>query len=217
MAIPAEPTVEVIPSTEKDIDKMVDWLYNVMEKGDPVVEPIFVHPELAFKDIPTTREMFTDPPHETYKAVVVSGGEDGGDRMAGFVTAWLATADWVEEEAAVAAKKGDSPPWHRADPKMLSQFLGQMADSRREILSGKPHLFIQFLCVDTPYQHKGIGKKLMEYVLRIAREANVPAYLDSTHAGRRLYSQLGFEVMKTLKLETAAGRIIEFPSMMKRA
>ena len=55
----------------------------------------------------------------------------------------------------------------------------------------------------------------MERVLQIAGEENVPVYLDSTHAGRRFYRRVGFEVAKTLKLKTADGRVIEFPSMIK--
>jgi len=105
---PGKPTIKVVPSTEGDIEQLVDWLYNVLERNDPVMEPIFTHHELAFKDVPTTCEIFTDPSYMTFKAVVVGGGEEGGDRMIGFITAWLATANWVEEEAAAIAKKGDS-------------------------------------------------------------------------------------------------------------
>lgn len=56
----------------------------------------------------------------------------------------------------------------------------------------------------------------MEHILHIGGEANVPTYLDATHAGVQLYHRIGFEVAKVLKLETADGRILEFPSMIKR-
>jgi len=102
---PGKPTIKVVPSTEGDIEQLVNWLYNVMEGNDPVMEPIFTHPELAFKDVPTTREIFTDPSHMTFKAVVVGGGGEGSDRMIGFITTWLATANWVEEEAVATPRK----------------------------------------------------------------------------------------------------------------
>ena len=56
---------------------------------------------------------------------------------------------------------------------------------------------------------------MMEHLLQIAREANVPTYLDATSAGSQLYKRIGFEVVKISKLETADGRILEFPSMVK--
>jgi len=118
---------------------------------------------------------------------------------------------------------------------MLSQFLGRTADSRREALGGKAHLcelvpstfcpdrshgrpistVVQLVCVDRPYQRLGVGRKMMEHLLQIARDANVPTYLDATYAGSQLYKRIGFEVVKILKLETADGRILEFPSMIK--
>ena len=104
---PSKLAIEVVPSTEEDIEQLLDWLFNVVERGDPVMDATFAHPELAFKDAPKTRGLFTDPSHMTFKAVVVGGGEDGGDRMIGFVTAWLATDNWVDEEAAATAKKAD--------------------------------------------------------------------------------------------------------------
>ena len=55
----------------------------------------------------------------------------------------------------------------------------------------------------------------MDHTLQIASEANIPTYLDSTHAGSHLYTRIGFEVVKVLKLEMADGRILEFPSMIK--
>ena len=54
----------------------------------------------------------------------------------------------------------------------------------------------------------------MEHLFQIAREANVPTYLDSTYVGSQLYRQIGFEVVKISKLVTADGRILEFPSMI---
>ena len=105
---PTKLTIEVVPSTEEDIEQLLYWTYNVLERGDPVMDTVFTHPELAFKDATATRKVLTDPPHVTFKAVIVGGGEEGGDRAIGFVTAWLATDSWIEEEATARAKKTDS-------------------------------------------------------------------------------------------------------------
>ena len=105
---PSKPTIRVVPSTEEDIEQLSDWTHNVLERDDPIMDAVFAHPELAFKDDAVTRELFTTPPRMTFIAVVVGGGEEGGDRKIGFVTAWLATDNWIEEEAKAAAHNTDS-------------------------------------------------------------------------------------------------------------
>jgi len=105
---PSKLTITVVPSTEEDAEQLSDWIHNVLERDDPVMEAVFAHPELAFKDGAVTRELFTAPSHMTFIAVVAGGGEGGGDCKAGFVTAWLATDNWIEEEAKAAAHNTDS-------------------------------------------------------------------------------------------------------------
>ena len=106
---PSKPAIEIALSTEGDLERLLDLTHNVLERGDPVMDAVFAHPELAFKDAAVTREMFTAPSHMTFKAVVVGGGKEGGDHTIGFVTAWLATDNWIEEEAAARAEVTD--PW----------------------------------------------------------------------------------------------------------
>jgi len=105
---PSKPTIRVVPSTEEDIEQLSYWTHNVLERGDSVMDAVFAHPELAFKDGEVTRELFTAPSRMTFIAVVVGGGEGGGDCKVGFVTAWLAADNWVEEEAKEAAHNTDS-------------------------------------------------------------------------------------------------------------
>ena len=68
--IPTKLTIEVhvVPWAEEDIEQLLYWTYNVLERGDPVMDAIFTHPELAFKDAIGTRKVITDPKHVTFKA-----------------------------------------------------------------------------------------------------------------------------------------------------
>ena len=104
---PSKPTIEIALSVEGDLERLLDLTHNVLERDDPVMDAVFAHPELAFKDAAATRRMFTAPSHMTFKAVAAGGGGEGGDHMIGFVTAWLATDNWIEEEAAARAKVAD--------------------------------------------------------------------------------------------------------------
>jgi len=48
------------------------------------------------------------------------------------------------------------------------------------------------IAVAPEFQRKGVGMKLLEWGLKLAREDKVPVTLASTDAGRRLYDKAGF-------------------------
>jgi GNAT superfamily N-acetyltransferase len=61
----------------------------------------------------------------------------------------------------------------------------------------------------------GVGSRLMEHVLRLAKDAKIPTYLEATHLGSLLYAHLGFGIVEMLKLRVADDHILEYPAMIK--
>jgi len=61
----------------------------------------------------------------------------------------------------------------------------------------------------------GAGTALMQYVMQLARDANVPVYLESTQQGIFLYDRLEFEVVGRLDLDLPDGSISSLQVMMK--
>lgn len=57
------------------------------------------------------------------------------------------------------------------------------------------------LGVDPNYQRRGIGAKLVEQGLSMAREGGLPMVLEATVAGKGLYVKLGFKQIRKLEIE----------------
>ena len=57
-------------------------------------------------------------------------------------------------------------------------------------------------CVDPPYRNRGIGKKLLQKVLNLAKEGLCKVFLEvaeRNYAARNLYEALGFEKISVRK------------------
>ena len=61
----------------------------------------------------------------------------------------------------------------------------------------------------------GAGTALMQFVMQLARDANIPIYLEATHQGFFLYDWLGFEVVERLYLDLPDGDTVSLPIMTK--
>ena len=60
----------------------------------------------------------------------------------------------------------------------------------------EPHLYLGMIGVSPTFQGEGIGRKLLEPVLKKADRTNMPCYLETTTTGAvRFYERLGFEVV----------------------
>ena len=80
----AKAAIYIAPAVEEDYNQLVERNHDVLEKNDPLLEAILVHPECAAHDITKTRKRFTDPTNMTLKAVVRGGGS-GCDKVVGYV------------------------------------------------------------------------------------------------------------------------------------
>ena len=81
----------------------------------------------------------------------------------------------------------------------------------RKHLTG-PHFFsdldswyLHFLAVSTKHHRLGIGGRLMDWGMSKALEANLPAVLYASPAGRGLYSKKGFKTIGLLNFPPGNG------------
>lgn len=58
---------------------------------------------------------------------------------------------------------------------------------------------VDMLVVDDRYHRRGVGKLLMQWVLRQAQNEDVPVGLRSSNVGRKLYESLGFESLGEIR------------------
>lgn len=64
---------------------------------------------------------------------------------------------------------------------------------------------VQGLVVSSGFQRRGLGRMLMEEVLRRAREEGVVVGLEASADGEKLYRRLGFELRGRFEMEVGEG------------
>ncbi|KAM3075790.1 hypothetical protein ACMFMG_007917 [Clarireedia jacksonii] len=116
-------------------------------------------------------------------------------------------AEWIyfTEEGGMPKKPRNFPEnWGpNAKSELCNLFFGSLNDARMEAMGGKRCLVLQILVVHPFHQGKGIGTLLLQEGLRQADELGVPVWLEASEKGRPLYRKLGFNDVKTIKIDLA--------------
>ncbi|KAF3346599.1 hypothetical protein VD0002_g7683 [Verticillium dahliae] len=84
-----------------------------------------------------------------------------------------------------------------------TEMLGAIDGLRKANSSGKPCVYLSVLVVHPDYQGRGVGKLLMEWGLDRAAGLGVSVFLESSPAGRKLYTGLGFREVGVAKVPFA--------------
>lgn len=79
-------------------------------------------------------------------------------------------------------------------------YMKPMIDARVNLLKGRKHAFLMFLCVDEAFRGKGAGKALVKWGMEQCDKIGVPGYLEASDDGKRLYENLGWVVVGEEKL-----------------
>ncbi|KAI0396637.1 acyl-CoA N-acyltransferase [Xylariaceae sp. FL0594] len=74
---------------------------------------------------------------------------------------------------------------------------GGMAQLRREYYGDQKHVHLMLLQVDPKHQRRGAGKMIVTHVIEKAKEAGLPAFLESSMEGHPLYLSCGFRDIGT--------------------
>lgn len=77
-------------------------------------------------------------------------------------------------------------------------FMQGIWKSRREVIGGQPHVILESLICHPDHHRRGAGRKLVQWGLDKADELGVPAYLEGSSAGVRLYKSVGYEPQRDL-------------------
>ena len=82
------------------------------------------------------------------------------------------------------------------DKKALKHFMNNSEYNFYKQLAQPGYLHLASIAVPPNHQHKGVGKALMQWGMKVAAEEQVPVTLESSKIGRRMYSSLGFVVIE---------------------
>ncbi|KAF9874728.1 GNAT family [Colletotrichum karsti] len=157
----------------------------------------------AFEESPSFKILFPGPQADDYLGIRASGlekelREDPTVRMLKVVD-----TDLEGDEAIIAWSKFNSYPDGLPVPKprVLSQgmnteactmlFVG-MDKMRERLMAGKPCVYLHILVTDPKHQRRGAGLQLMTPLMQEAVRLGVPAFLESSNPGHRLYQKAGF-------------------------
>ncbi|CAI6341520.1 unnamed protein product [Periconia digitata] len=72
----------------------------------------------------------------------------------------------------------------------LQEYLSRM---RMKYMGTKPFVFLHLLVVHPEHQRRGAGAMLLQWGVDKADELKLPAFLESSDAGKALYTKFGFE------------------------
>lgn len=93
-------------------------------------------------------------------------------------------------------KKGEIG-WLQGEERQRAEALiGPLWGAREKLWSNERYLYCHVIAVHPDAQRKGVGQLLVEYGKKVALQANLPIYVESSKAAIRLYEKSGFRWLK---------------------
>lgn len=101
-------------------------------------------------------------------------------------------------------KKGDVAWLEGKERERAEALVGPLWNVREKLWDKERYIYCHVTAVRPEYQRKGVGKLLTEYGIRVAEQAELPIYVESSKEGLGLYEKLGFRRL-TEKIVHKAG------------
>ncbi|KAI9837919.1 MAG: hypothetical protein M1837_002658 [Sclerophora amabilis] len=109
-------------------------------------------------------------------------------------------AKWVKRDGENDRKGGGVPGpaeqkvWPAgANAALLEEFYGSMDSKSAELMGNTPHYLLSTLATHPKYQGRGAASTLLDWGTKQADADGIPAYLEASPDGLRLYRSRGFE------------------------
>ncbi|KIW04009.1 uncharacterized protein PV09_04835 [Verruconis gallopava] len=78
------------------------------------------------------------------------------------------------------------------------EFMEGIWKSRREVMGGQPHVMLDSLICDPDHHRRGAGRMLVQWGIEKSVEMGIPAYLEGSSAGKRLYLSVGYQPVREI-------------------
>ncbi|KAF1923156.1 acyl-CoA N-acyltransferase [Didymella exigua CBS 183.55] len=183
----------VLPALPADITAVYD-VYFAAFKNDAITKALFpsataeemTDPESEFRKAHTahTREYWqSNLTQHTLKCVNSEGKIVGMALWDVYIT----PSDWTKGEIGWLQGK---------ERERAEALIGPLWGAREKLWSKERYLYCHVIAVRPDAQRKGVGELLVEYGKKIALQANLPIYVESSQAAIRLYEKSGFRWLK---------------------
>lgn len=84
---------------------------------------------------------------------------------------------------------------------VVNAFRDAQAACKREILGGRPFVYLSTLATAPKHERRGAGALHLQWGIAKAAELGIPMYLESTTGGKALYERFGFKGVRTLSAD----------------
>ncbi|KAI9819828.1 MAG: hypothetical protein M1827_006397 [Pycnora praestabilis] len=178
--------IEISPVVDTDLITLIHIQYHAYAAGSPIssvlnpkgLTPITVEASRTFMK----GELDNNPSTYIMKATNTENGEILGWAL------WnrLMTKEEMTKETPIPVSPDNNKE------AMIAMFTA-CGKKKDEIMGHEPHHVLWNLTIDPKSQGKGAGKALLAWGLQEADKAQLPVYLEASHAGEPLYKQFGFE------------------------
>ncbi|KAL0930508.1 acetyltransferase [Colletotrichum truncatum] len=88
-----------------------------------------------------------------------------------------------------------------SNPEACTMLFVGMDNMRERLMVGKPSVYLHVLVTDPKHQRRGAGLQLLTPIMQEAVRLGVPAYLESSLYGHRLYQKAGFKDLEEQRLD----------------
>ncbi|KAH7087866.1 acyl-CoA N-acyltransferase [Paraphoma chrysanthemicola] len=168
---------------------------------------------LAFADLPLNPVLFPGPfpPDSREQRIAHFAETRKEDLSTTYMQAYdedtkqlVSFAKWhvyATPENAAAAERPARSLGQGVNREACEEFFGGLARKKRELVGGKPHLFLHMLHTDPAFQRRGAGKLLLDWGTKKADELGLPIYLESSQQGVALYKRHGFEEIEVFDFD----------------
>ncbi|KAF4972107.1 hypothetical protein FSARC_1247 [Fusarium sarcochroum] len=183
--------LKVLPANEADASRAVD-IENIAYGPNPIGSVLFPNPRPSG---PNTRvadliDLFQKNPACRWAKVVDT--DIGEDEMVAFTMWYMWDTPPTEEQHSFSSYRGPS-----CNVEACELLFGGINKMRVSYMNGKPYAFLKLLHTDPKHQRRGAASLLLEWGLKEADRLGIPACLESSSQGRKLYEKFGFDEAAT--------------------
>lgn len=91
----------------------------------------------------------------------------------------------------------------------IREYFRPSIETRADVMGTRPYGLLVWLCVDLSFRRRGVASRLVRWGMDQCSRLAIPAYLEASQEGKRLYESLGWQVLRHPRV-----RDIGYPIMM---
>ncbi|KAF1356348.1 acyl-CoA N-acyltransferase [Delphinella strobiligena] len=197
--------IELSPLQESEIDEYSRLCFTIFRESDSSLSKCF-YPNNYISSVsahlnPKIRKTLVDPNAHLFLL------RDGETKQVIGAAHWEVRqeekplASIIQDDERARREREAAAPVEGVNHVAINACRDIQAQCRREIMGGRPHVYLAVLVVSEQYQRRGVGSAAMKWGLDRADELGLPAYLESSRQGRGLYERWGFRVVKLLPFD----------------